>query len=299
MLNFNTVLGWRFQLALRFPNYFWQHPFVKRHKLSSVARILKWQAILCFSRHLIPFPWINNSVLLIGHGFLFHGATFNCYVGLADFEEMGFLLHFLRAEDLFVDVGANIGSYTVLASAVSQARTIAVEPTAESVKILRRNILYNKMQERVRVFEICLAETSGTRSLCDRGGPRNYVMKEKTDKRSIPVEAKRMDDVVGSESPVLIKSDTEGSDYNVLCGAEKTLAKNSLKAVVVELGKQKKIHDLLLSNHFQLYTYDPFTRLLKVCDSYKRNNAIYLRDVEYVRKRLLNAPSFSVFNERI
>jgi hypothetical protein len=54
--------------------------------------------------------------------------TGNLYAGLHEFSEMGFLLHLLRQNDLFVDVGANLGSYTVLASAVCQARNIAFEP---------------------------------------------------------------------------------------------------------------------------------------------------------------------------
>jgi hypothetical protein len=37
-------------------------------------------------------------------------ATGNLYVGLHEFEEMAFLLHFLRRGDLFADVGANVGS---------------------------------------------------------------------------------------------------------------------------------------------------------------------------------------------
>ena len=38
------------------------------------------------------------------------GASGNIYFGLHEFEEMGFLLHFLREEDLFIDIGAYIGS---------------------------------------------------------------------------------------------------------------------------------------------------------------------------------------------
>ena len=44
-----------------------------------------------------------------------HGVTGNVYCGLHDFAEMSFMLHLLRAGDLFADIGANVGSYTVLA----------------------------------------------------------------------------------------------------------------------------------------------------------------------------------------
>ena len=64
------------------------------------------------------------------------GATGNIYVGLREFEDMAFLLHLLRPDDLFVDVGANIGSFTVLASGAVGARSLAIEPIERTFNIL-------------------------------------------------------------------------------------------------------------------------------------------------------------------
>lgn len=55
------------------------------------------------------------------------GATGNIYVGLHEFEDMAFLLHVLRRTDLFVDVGANIGSYTILAGGAAGAKLLLNE----------------------------------------------------------------------------------------------------------------------------------------------------------------------------
>ena len=59
-----------------------------------------------------------------------YGATGNIYCGLHDFEEMSFLMHFLRAGDVFADVGVNVGAYSMLAASVG-ARAIAFEPAGE------------------------------------------------------------------------------------------------------------------------------------------------------------------------
>jgi hypothetical protein len=48
-----------------------------------------------------------------------YGAVFVC--GLTEFEDMGFALHLLTDEDLFGDIGANVGFYSVLASGVRGA----------------------------------------------------------------------------------------------------------------------------------------------------------------------------------
>jgi precorrin-6B methylase 2 len=77
------------------------------------------------------------------------GATGNIYAGLHEFADMAFTLHFLRPDDLFLDIGANIGSYTLLASAVCKARTISFEPDPKTMTLLRRNIDLNGLHGRV------------------------------------------------------------------------------------------------------------------------------------------------------
>jgi hypothetical protein len=57
------------------------------------------------------------------------GASINHYCGLDAAADMAFLLHVLHPGDVFFDVGANVGSYTILASGVAQARTLSLEPT--------------------------------------------------------------------------------------------------------------------------------------------------------------------------
>ena len=71
------------------------------------------------------------------------GATGNIYAGLHEFNDMAFCLHLLRSGDLFVDVGANIGSYTVLASKVAGANSITLEPVPQTFERLKRNVNIN------------------------------------------------------------------------------------------------------------------------------------------------------------
>ena len=67
------------------------------------------------------------------------GATGNIYAGLHEFIDMIFRLYFLQPDDLFLDIGANVGSYTILASGVCGAETWAFEPDPDSASFLRRN----------------------------------------------------------------------------------------------------------------------------------------------------------------
>jgi predicted RNA methylase len=75
------------------------------------------------------------------------GATANMSIGLSEFADMMLALHFLRKGDLFVDVGANVGSYAVLASGVCRATTWAFEPDPNTVRSLKRNLAINNLND--------------------------------------------------------------------------------------------------------------------------------------------------------
>ena len=67
-----------------------------------------------------------------------------------------FFCIFLRPSDLFIDIGANVGSYTILASSEINAKTIAIEPVPSTFENLIDNISINKMQEKVKALNIGL-----------------------------------------------------------------------------------------------------------------------------------------------
>jgi hypothetical protein len=94
--------------------FIWNHPLNKDHKMQSLVRFLRWQIGIRALQSSAVCPFINDSRLIISRGMT--AATGNIYVGLMAFEEMGFLLHYLRPGDVFFDIGANVGTFTILAS---------------------------------------------------------------------------------------------------------------------------------------------------------------------------------------
>ena len=78
------------------------HPLTKDHKLSTMLRWLKWQVGSRLVPGSVAIPFVNETHLLAKPGMT--GATGNIYCGLHEFEDMGFVLHFLRPGDLFVDM---------------------------------------------------------------------------------------------------------------------------------------------------------------------------------------------------
>lgn len=100
-----------------------RHPLSSKHPLRALIRYADWQMRSRLKGEIV-FEWVAGSRLIVRRGMT--GATGNIYCGLHEYRDMAFLLHLLRADDLFVDIGANIGSYTILASAVCGARAITI-----------------------------------------------------------------------------------------------------------------------------------------------------------------------------
>jgi hypothetical protein len=91
--------------------------------MQNIARFLSWQIGSRLSQTAHVFELANGAKMFARPGMT--GATGNLYVGLHEFAEMAFLLHFLRRGELFADVGANVGSYSVVAGAAVGADVIA------------------------------------------------------------------------------------------------------------------------------------------------------------------------------
>jgi len=104
------------------------------------------------------------------------GATGNIYTGLHEFEEMSFVLHFLRKDDVMFDIGANIGSYTILAGAVVGAECFAFEPIPDTFGHLIDNVNINGIYEKVKCYNIGIADKNGILKFTSNLDTCNHVV---------------------------------------------------------------------------------------------------------------------------
>jgi hypothetical protein len=98
----------------RLVRFVWNHPMNRSARLAALGRVIRWQLASRLVLGPIALPFINGTYLFATRGMT--GATGNWYCGLHEYEDMPFVLHNLKSGDLFVDVGANIGSYSILAA---------------------------------------------------------------------------------------------------------------------------------------------------------------------------------------
>jgi FkbM family methyltransferase len=281
--------------VINLARFFVSHPLTRTTPFKAWLRFLSWQ-ITSRIRDEVIVPWIGGQLLAIRRGMT--GATGNVYTGLHEFPDMMFLLHFLRERDLFLDIGANVGTYTVLASGVCRAVTCSFEPDPDTVRALRRNIAVNSLEELVTVHTLALGD-------CDDEVPftvgldtvNKIAPAEQEDIRM--VRQQMLDAVMGESTPIMIKIDVEGYEENVLRGAQAVLVRDRLQAIELET-VTPTIEELLLRNGFERAYYGPFSRLLaRQPVGVSSSNSLYVRDFAFVGRRLAAANKVQVLDHAI
>jgi len=277
-----------------------RHPLNRRRSGAALARWLSWQ----LGSRLLPgpvvLPFVNDVRLIVQSGMT--GATGNVDCGLHEVEDMALVLHALRPDDLFVDIGANVGSYTMLGAATG-ARCLSIEPIPSTFAWLMRNVGINGLGDRVHALNLGLGRGEGRLRFTDGRDTVNHVLAEgesAADAVEVPVRA--LDAVVDGRSPTLVKLDVEGFESEVLAGAGRALADPSLLAVIMELNgsgvrygfDDNALHRKMLALGVTACRYERFERnLAPLIDAPNRSgNTLYVRDLDVVRERVDTARRF-------
>ncbi len=284
------------------------HPLNRKHKLASLRNLVAWQ----IGSRLVPGPvvvnFVNDSKLLVTPRMT--GATGNIYTGLHEFEDMAFVLHALRSEDLFVDVGANVGTYTVLAGAVVGAQCITFEPVPSTFAHLTQNVDLNKISDLVDLRNVGVADTVGELKFTARLDTVNHVLgkdESSTDAVSVPVVT--LDQALGRLEPLIMKIDVEGFETSVINGAHSVLSQDSLAAIILKLNGSGNrygfdamdLHKKILDYGFQTYRYHPFQRQLVNLrgKNVEGGNTIYAKNIDLLNQRLKSAHPFKAKGQSV
>ena len=153
----------------------------------------------------------------------------------------------LRSGDVLYDIGANVGSYSLIAAALrSGVRVVALEPGYANYAALCDNVLLNRQQDVITPLPVVLAEGTELRTLhysdVAAGAAEHELRQKENPAYRQPVLAYRLDDLVeqfGLPPPTLVKLDVDGGEAAVLAGATQTLARRELRSVLVEIERAR------------------------------------------------------------
>jgi FkbM family methyltransferase len=180
----------------------------------------------------------------------------------------------LRPGMTFVDVGANIGYFSVLGSKLvgPTGSVISVEVASKNVEVLRANLFKNECSN-AKVFQVAAWNEATTLNLVlnDAGGAGNSVNDER--RGGVEVPAARLDQLI--DVPVdYMKLDCEGSDHLAVSGAGGLIDRNpkmlitvefmsscAARAIEIYLGLRLKPYEIRVEGTLRPTRYDKMKRL--------------------------------------
>src|ERR1700733_5515721 len=145
---------------------------------------------------------------------------------------------------MFVDVGANLGYFTLLWMAGgSSNRCVAIEASPRNAQLLRQNVKKNGCDDRVKVIAAAAGDARGQRKFDP--GPKEQtgwggLAGDAASDNAIEVGVQRLDEIFDlSERIALLKIDVEGADTLVLMGCEKLLQEKRIKEIWYEQNRPR------------------------------------------------------------
>lgn len=150
------------------------------------------------------------------------------------------LLSEAREDTVFLDVGANIGFFTLLlASRCPSGRAFSIEPDPDNARLLAASVALNGFSSRVTVHPVAASDEEGVLTLSDLGNARNLGARFTAKRRDrldvhvhgpapkfVEVRATRLDGLIDVPRLDLVKMDIEGFEPVALRGMEGLLRKH-------------------------------------------------------------------------
>jgi FkbM family methyltransferase len=214
----------------------WRHPANQRRRFRGLASFLGWQVF----KSLVGRPVV----------IAFHGRRLKCYpdststtaaiyfCGFADYWEMKFMQAYLRPGDGFLDIGANTGVYSVLASGYvgTEARIDAFEPMEATASRIEEQAALNKLHN-LRVHRLAVCDRDGE---LDFGYAENDAMMHlrregEPGQPHAVVSAIRLDSFEPYGNYMMGKMDIEGAEPFALAGAAARLRAGNPPVWLIEL----------------------------------------------------------------
>ncbi len=236
------------------------------HMPDLAAAFQGYQQSVAANRH--PMKRTPFGFWLKGHAEMMDGSF--------EQQEVALLAERLKHAGVFVDIGANIGYFVCLALQMSR-HVIAVEPLAENLNQLYANLQANDWSS-VEVFPVGLASRPGIAPLYGGGTGASLIPRWAGTatywQRTIPLST--LDTLLESrflQQQLVIKIDVEGTEFDVLQGAQQTLRRSPRPVWMVEVCLTEhhpdgfnpmfqQVFDLFWKAGYQAYSVERNSRMI-------------------------------------
>jgi FkbM family methyltransferase len=177
----------------------------------------------------------------------------------------------MDADSVLVDIGANVGIYTIWAACTRGIRVFAFEPESQSYSVLCRNVVINGLDNLVTAYCAAVSNTAGLDALFlsqFEAGFSSHQLGQSVDALLQPAVLPHrqgcvsvvLDEAVAAGSlppPTHVKIDVDGIEHKVIAGMQRTLAMPQLRSVLIEINRDLSQSEQVVEHLCQLgFTYD-------------------------------------------
>ncbi len=241
---------------------------VARQLLKGIKKVVPTNFILPVTGTL-TLPIGEQKTIKIAANETCHLAKILYWNGTANFEFTTIFKKLIKEVDVFFDIGANIGYYTILANAMNpKTKIYAFEPARGPYHFLMRNVVLNKVNN-TKVEPIALSQQNGEITFYEVVIPKySYIEHHLTgmsntenswqsdSTESYQVKTVKVDEYVTAQnlpSLDLIKIDTEGTEHHILGNALASI-KKYLPIIICEVIFNKaEIQEIVDACGYQVY----------------------------------------------
>ncbi len=205
--------------------FVWTHPANEGQRARALLRFARFQARgrLLQKRTLARLGARSSIWAGLHRG----GASRVVCANPPDHPEMLVWRQALRPGDLFIDVGANVGSYAIWAGELG-AQVIALEPAADTYALLVENVALNGYP--IKAIQAAAGRNFGTARFTSGRDTLNRLDPE----GSAEATTVTIDSIVEDRTVAGMKIDVEGFEIDVLHGCERALAEHRFRLIQLE-----------------------------------------------------------------
>ncbi len=264
-----------------------RHEAARAKRLRPMARFLAWQ----MRKRLIAKPATWSVFDKQAKLFCYPERTSSnavVYFDWPDWHEMHLIRRLLRPGDGFLDVGANVGVYSVLAWTLIRpsGRILAFEPDPDTARVWEENAQLNNMTD----YQI-LTQAVGHEAGEIRFTSGLDAINQESETGDRVVERVALDDIITEpEQYTVAKVDVEGAEPGVLRGAKRLLKAGFPRVWMLEINCPEELQSILNDAGFHLYLAEEsglvLRRLTNLPPGQALPNLFAIRDLDWVQQRI-------------
>lgn len=222
-------------------------------------------------RPTVKLDYPNRSILLHADSEL---SLFRAHACRKEPETVSWIEEYIKPGEVFYDVGANVGAYSLVASKFlgGQVKVYAFEPSFSTYYELCKNIFLNNCSQSIFPHLIGLSRFSGSTALNYHSleiGASRHILGDDLGVAERPLRpvfrqsvlAFNVDDLISQFDfpvPNHIKLDVDGTELEILIGAERTLQNPAVKSLLVEVnlnnGQAERVKTFLSKFRFECFS---------------------------------------------